>query len=125
MREGGVVGVDDDLGQQGRQALAVEVVAELLFEEVADHAFGLRVEDVEGVGGHRLVGGVLQGEEPDLGAVAVGEHDLVVPGYRGNGLSRDLDVGSLYGGVHELTPPEQGVATEGDDDAHHPTTGAP
>ena len=65
-RKAGIVGVDDDLGEERRQPAAREVVAELLLEEVADHPLGLGVEHVEGAGGRFGVRLVLEREQPDL-----------------------------------------------------------
>ena len=57
-------------------------VPELLHDQVADHPLRLRVEDVERVGLDVLVGGALKGEQPDLRAVAVRNHELVLVGER-------------------------------------------
>ena len=77
-----VVGVDLDHRQDRRERhLERQPVAQLLLEHVADHALGRGPEDVERVGLLFLVGGGLQGEEPDLRAVAVG-HDERVPSRR-------------------------------------------
>jgi len=53
---------------------------DLLFDQIADHAFGLGVEDVQGVGCCRVVGRTLQGQQPYLRAVAVGDHHIVLLG---------------------------------------------
>ena len=93
-------------------------VADLLLDEVADHALGLGAEDVERIGLDVLVGRALQGEQADLRTVAVGDDELVLARDPGEGLGRDPDVGPLMPGGHRLAPLQQGVAAEGDDDTH-------
>ncbi|MNN48175.1 hypothetical protein D3C81_1626390 [compost metagenome] len=54
--EGRVVGVHFDLGEQGGERhFERQQVAQLLFDHVADHAFGLGAEHVQRVGFVRLV----------------------------------------------------------------------
>ncbi len=56
-----VVGVDFDLGQQGGERdFEVQQVAQFLFDDVADHAFGFGTEHVQRVSGNLGVGRGLQ-----------------------------------------------------------------
>ena len=104
-------------------ALGREQVADLLLDEVADHALGLGAEHVERIGLDVLVGGALQREQADLRAVAVRDDELVVAGDPRESARGDPDVRALVAGGHRLAPLEQGVAAESDDDAHR--TGLP
>ena len=118
-----VVGADQGLADQARHLTAGQGVLERLEEPVADHALGLGPQDVEGVGvGERGVLGALQGQQPDLGAVAVGDDQIVIAGQRGQGVGRGGDVVLLDLGVGGLAPLEQGVAAQGDDDPHVSST---
>ena len=72
MLEGRVRGIHLDLGQQGRAtALRWQQVVQFLFDQVADHAFGLGIQDIQRIGLLRLVGVTLQGQQADLRSVAV------------------------------------------------------
>ena len=117
--EAGIVAVDLDHGEQGREGhLEREQVAELLLDHVADHALRLGAEHVERIGLVGLVGGALQREQPDLRAVAVGDHELMLGGERRQRLRGDADVRALHLGGHRLAAPQQRVPAERDDDAH-------
>ncbi len=85
---------------------------------IADHPLGLGPEDVERVRLDVLVGGALQCEQADLRPVAVRDDELVVAGDPGEGARGDPDVRALVAGGHWLTPLQEGVTTESDDDAH-------
>ena len=63
-----------------------------------------------------LVGGCLQGEQSDLRAIPVGEHELVAPASGASTCPRRSDVRPLGVCGHGLTPAEQGVAPQGDQD---------
>ena len=77
--EGRVVDVDLDHRQQRRQRLVEgHQVAQLLLDEVADHALRLRAQDVERVGRHLRVGRALERQQADLRSVAVGDDQLVL-----------------------------------------------
>ena len=93
-------------------------MVELLLEEVPDHPLRLGAQHVERVG--RLAGGRirLEGEQPDLRAVSVGDDDLVLASELGDRAHGDRDVAPLRRGVGALAPAKQGVASEGCDDAH-------
>ena len=117
-REGRVVTVDDHLGEQGGDRPAAEGVEQLLVEQVADHSLRLGPQHVERVRRDGVVSIALQGEQPDLRAVAVGHDHLVVPSEVGDRLDGRRDVAALRGGVGRLVAPQQCVASECDDDAH-------
>ena len=109
--EGGVVGVDDDLCQERGDLAIRELVAESLLEEVADHPLALRTEHVERGRG-------LQGEQADLGPVAVGDDQLVVAVQLSEAAGGVRDVTPLHVGVSGLAAPQQRVAAERGDHAH-------
>ena len=119
MLKAGSSRIDLDHGQdRGERHLEGQQVAELLLDHVADHALGLGAQHVERIGLVGLVGGALQRQQPDLRAVAVGDHELVLPGDRRERLGRDADIRALDLGGHRLAALQQGVAAERDDDAH-------
>ncbi len=63
--EGGIGSVDLDLREQrGEVPVEGKLVAELLLDDVTDHAFGLGVEHVERVRLDRRVRGTLERKEP-------------------------------------------------------------
>ena len=93
-------------------------VAQLLFDEVADHALRLRAEDVERVGWHHVVGGALERQEADLGPVAVGDDELVLDGDGSQRLTGDAHVLALVVARHGFAAAQQRVAAKGDDDPH-------
>ena len=76
--ERGIVRVDLDHRQERRERpLDRQQVAQLLLDHVADHPLGLGAEDVERVRLDGRVRGALEGQQPDLRAVAVGDDELV------------------------------------------------
>ena len=94
-------------------------VAERLEEEVADHALGLGSHDVEWIGTWQIgIEGALVDQEAHLGAVAVCDDQIVVVGHLREGRDGHGDVVLLDPGQGGLTPFEQCVATDGNDDAH-------
>lgn len=94
--ECGVVGVDFDLGQErGEGHLEVQQVAQFLFDDVADHAFGFGAEHVQRIRRHRGVGRRLQRQQADLRTVAVGDHQFVAGMDLGDLFRGDPDVGAL------------------------------
>lgn len=111
-----VGGIDKGAGEKGSDLEVGELVGQLLLEQVADGALRLGVEQVEPGRVVRLVGVGLEGEQPDLGAVAVGDDEPVVLGQLGNRLGGRLDVGALSGVVVGLSAAQQSVAAEGDDE---------
>ena len=119
MREGRIVRIDLDHRQDGRERLLEgEEVAELLLDHVADHPVGLRAQHVEREHAGLLVGRALQRQHPDLRAVAVGDHELMLQPQRCQGLGRQADVPALIRGGHLLAPPQQGVAAQGYQNSH-------
>jgi hypothetical protein len=117
--EGRVVGVDFGHRQQRCQGLVLgEEIAQLLLDQIADHPVGLRPEQVERVGRHTRQSRRLQRKQPDLGAVAVGDDELVIAGQRSEGEGGGVDVRALVLGRRRLAPTQQGIAAEGDDDPH-------
>jgi hypothetical protein len=119
--ERGIVAVDDDLGEQGGDRAAVECVAQRQLEQVADHPFALGVEHVQRVGRRLRVRGGLEGEQPDLRAVAVCE-DEPVPGCElAQRDSGRLDPVALPVRLGRLAPAQQCIATERDEAARQGT----
>ena len=96
-----------------------QVVLHRLQQPVADHPLGLGAEHVERVRrGQVRVGGALQRQHADLGAVAVGDDQLVLGGQRGQRVDRAATLRLLHVGVRLLAALQQRVAAERDDDAH-------
>ena len=91
-----------------------ERVPERQLEQVADHPLALCVEQVERVGGDLAVGGRLEREQPDLGAVAVGEDERALGGELRERAGRGLDAGPLPLGVGGLAATQERVASERD-----------
>ena len=99
-----VVGVDlDHREQRGQRALERQPIAELLLDQVADHALGLGAEHVERIHRDRLVRAALEREKPDLRTVAVRDHELVRQRDRSEVLARDRHVRPLVLDRHRLT----------------------
>ena len=74
-----VVRVDLDHRQQARERhLDGQQVAQLLLEEIADHALGLAPSMSSGYGLDGVVGGRLQRQQPHLRPVAVRQDQLVL-----------------------------------------------
>ncbi|MCY1438401.1 hypothetical protein D9M71_545970 [compost metagenome] len=114
--EGRVGAVHLDLGEDGSEGqLGRQQVAQLLFDHVADHAFGLGAEDVQRVGVGGIIGRALQGQQADLRAVAMGNHQFVAGGHLGDLLAGDAHVLALILRGHGLATAQQGVAAQGDD----------
>lgn len=83
--EGRVVGPDEGMGDQRGDPAAGQGVVQGADQQGADHALGLGAEQVQRVGGAQSgVGRALHGEQADLGAVAVGDDDLVIMGEGGD-----------------------------------------
>jgi hypothetical protein len=89
----------------GHLMLRRQEAPEFLLDEIADHALGTRVQDVQRV---RLRPGVrlgLQRQQAHLRAVAVRDHDAVLGDQRRDRLGRDLDVPALHLGGHRVATP--------------------
>jgi hypothetical protein len=85
---------------------------------IADHAFGFGAEHVQRIRRHRGVGRRLQRQQADLGAIAVGDDQLVAGVDLGDLLGGDPDVGALVVSGHRFTPAKQGVPAQSNDDTH-------
>ena len=111
--------VDLDHRQDGRERhLDGQEVAELLLEDVADHALGLGAQHVQGVGLDLGVGGGLERQQPHLGPVAVRQDQLVLARHRRQRRGGRLHVAPLRLGGHRLAPLQQRVAAQGHDHSH-------
>ena len=95
-----------------------QLVSQLLLDEIADHALGLGAEHVQRVRLDLLVRGALQGQQTDLGSVAVADHEFVVARQWRERYTGREDVGPLVGGGHGFAPPQQRVASQCDDNPH-------
>lgn len=116
---GRIVGVHfDHRENRGDRFLRRDQVPELLFDEVADHALGLGTEDVERVGGDIVVAGRLQRQQPDLRAVAVRNHQLMVDGHRRKCLACGLHVRPLTLDGHGLTSLLKRISPKCNHDSH-------
>ena len=123
MFERRVVGVHQRLAHQAHHLVARQRVLEGLQEEVADHPLGLGPQNVEGVGvGQGGVLRTLECQQPDLGSVAVGDHQVVGPCHRGQRLdgTHHVLLLDLRGG--DVAPLQEGVAAQGH---HHPHLSPP
>ncbi|MNR03388.1 hypothetical protein D3C85_1192780 [compost metagenome] len=115
-----VVGVDFNLGQEGRERhLEGQQVAQFLFDDVADHAFGFGTEHVQRVRGDGGVGRSLQRQQADLRAITVSDHQLIARVDLGDLLSGDPDIGALIVRSHGFTTTQEGVTAQGNDDTHN------
>ena len=114
-----VVDVHLDHRQERRQGLLEgHEVAQLLLHEVADHALRLGTQDVQRVRRDLRVGGALEGQQPDLRPVAVGDDQLVLDGEGCQLRAGDPHVLALVLAAHGLAAAKQRIAAEGDDDSH-------
>ncbi|MCY1430784.1 hypothetical protein D9M71_467390 [compost metagenome] len=117
--EGRVLRVHFDLGEDGGERdLEGQQVAHFLLDHVADHAFGFGAEHVQRIGGDLVIGGALQGQQANLRAVAVGDHQFVAGLHLGDLLRRDLHIHALIVSGHGLATAQQGVTAQSDDDTH-------
>ena len=107
--------------------LARKGVFQGLQQEVTDHALCLGHEGVEGVGeGEVGVPGALECQQAYLGAIAVGDDQVVIEGEGGKGLDGRDDVRLLPRRKRNLTSLHEGVPTQGDDHPHRcPPSGGP
>jgi len=91
-----------------------------LREQVADHALTLGAKDVERVGSDGFVGVGFEGEQSDLWAVAVCDHELVFAGEGGQGGGGLQNVLPLGFRLRRLAAAQKGVAAERDNEPHAP-----
>ena len=105
MTEGRILRVDTDLGQKRRQQRPVgKQIAEFLLDHIADHPFAFSAEDIERISAVLRPGGGLQGKQADLGAITMGDDNLMARADQlGKRCRRVADVGPLRVGCHELT----------------------
>ena len=123
VRERRVVDVHLGLADEAHDVPAGEGVLERLEEEVADHPLGLGAQDIQGIGtGEHGIGGALVGQEAHLGAVAVGDDELVVGRQTGQGGDGHGHVALLDLGDRDLALLEERIAT---DRHHQPHLGYP
>lgn len=114
-----IVRIDLGHGEDGGDVVfRGQDVAQFLLHEIADHPNRLGPQHVERRELVGVVGGALQRQQPDLGAVAVGDDQLVSPRGRGKGTAGTSDVGPLGLDGHGFAAPQQRVATECDHDPH-------
>jgi hypothetical protein len=123
--ERGILGVDDGLGQDRHDWVRPPIQRQLgrqrLSQQVPDLALRFGDEHVERWWRHEVPRGVgLDRQVADLGTIAVGQHELVT---RGDQLAErsgsHKEVLSLDRRRPLLATVNEGVATEGDDDAAH------
>ena len=76
--EGRIGRIDFDQRQKRGDLALGKRARERLLDEIADHAFALGPEQVERVGPRVAVCGSLKRQQPDLRAIAVGQHDVVL-----------------------------------------------
>ncbi len=114
-----VIRIDHDHGEQGRHLLLRRQQApQFLLDQVADHALGASVQDIQRVRLGLPVGVGLQRQQAHLRPVAVHDHDAVPGGQRRDRLRRGLDVPPLDLGGHRLVAPQQRIAAQRDHDPH-------
>ncbi len=117
--EGRIVGAYYGPADQAGRRPVRDRVLDRLQQPVADHALSLGAEHIERIrAGQQRVLRALHGQQADLGAVAVREHQLVLAGQRHQGLHRLPDVRLLGGGVGPLTAFQQRVTAQRGDDPH-------
>src|SRR5579862_7734305 len=108
-----------DEGQKRREAHAHgQLVPELLLNQIADHALGLRVEDVEWIHVDVLVRRALEREESNLRPVSMRDHELVRSRDRRKRAAGALGVRTLVLGRELFAALKKRIATESDNDAH-------
>ncbi len=110
--------IDPHLRQERGEEPVPHGIAELLLQDVADHAGAFGVEHVERERRLRRRGR-LEGEQAHLRPVAVGDHQRMAGRDQfGEHRCRAADVGALVVCRHRLTPLQEGIAAERDDDPH-------
>ena len=93
----------------------VDRAVELELDDVADLPAALGIEHVERIRVAASVGVLLEREEPDLGAVAVRDHQARALGHGTEQPCSCARRAQLIGGARRLAPAQQGVAAESDD----------
>ena len=118
MAERRVAAVDFDLRQQRDDVPPRQQAAQLLLDQVTDHALGLRAQYVQRVRVHAGIRLGLQRQQSHLRPVAVGDDDFMVARDGGHCGGGARDILALHVGLERLAAFEQGVAAEGNDDFH-------
>ena len=118
--ECGILLIDDKLGEDGRHlSLRRQGIPEFLLNQVAQHAFRFRAQDIEWLLAASGTCSTLKREEANLRPVAVRDEDLVAVGAEWRQrLYGAPDVGPLIGLSQPLTAFEKRIASECYDDAH-------
>jgi hypothetical protein len=123
LAEPGIVGVDEGAGDQARRATVdaagPEGGVQFVGEREADRGLGLRDAPVQRHRGHLVRGQlVLDQQVADLGAIAVGQHDLDAGGDDVGDVTGGLGDGVALGaGGRGAVGAGHGVAAQGDDDS--------
>ncbi len=119
--KGRILLIHHDVGDQGDEELLVgdadlhQGPVQGRFDHVPDLPLGHGDDDFERHVGHLAAALLLEQKVSGLGAVAVGDHETVVPGEARNLAHGSLQVGELLLGRALLTFPDQGVAAKGDE----------
>ena len=114
-----VVRIDRDHGEDRHdRPVGRQRAPQLLLDEVADHALGSRVQDVQGVRLGAAVGLGLQGQQAHLRSVAVHDDEVVLRGQRCHRLGRGPDVAPLYRRGHRVRTPQQCIPAQCEHDPH-------
>ena len=94
-------------------------VSQLQLDQIADHAFALGTENIERILAILRARIGLQGQQPDLRAVAVCDHQLMARAQQGSKCGYGpAHVSTLRLGRHRLTAPQQRIASQSGHDAH-------
>ena len=119
--EGRIRRVDNGLGDHGCDPPGQPGVADRLLQPVAEQTLCLGHERVERIGrGQHGIALALDRQHPDLRAVAVHDEQFAAVRQSRQTRRRLADVAELNRCVCGLTPTQQRVATETDDDPGHP-----
>jgi hypothetical protein len=114
-----VAGINLDHRQQRRERLLErQPVPQFLFDEVPDHSLRLRSQHIKRRRRHLLVGRLLQGQQPDLGAIPVRDDQFVLLRDRRQVITREPHVLALIFHRHRLAPAQQRIPAEGHYHSH-------
>ncbi|OCX98293.1 MAG: hypothetical protein BCV62_20815 [Pseudomonas sp. K35] len=76
--------IHHDLCQQRSYwSVVIQRILQLLFDDVANHAFGFSPQHIQRIGLVRFVGSALQSQKPHLRAVAMGNDQIMASPYDG------------------------------------------
>jgi hypothetical protein len=118
MFECGVINIHLDLGEQRHDLMLGQNTAQLLLDQVTDHAFGRGTQHIERIRRDLRIGLCLQREQPHLGAVAMRDDDFVHARNRHHCRHGFGNILTLRFGFQRLTALQQGVAGQGNHDFH-------